>query len=488
VYFYGALRKKYSAAGIYLLGNDVTKSIYQHSTLIDVFLDNPLAGFIAKTLSGKRIDIKLLMESITELVKTLASERFNLLFNLQVLPMTAVLAKLASAVECIGMTLDDDGMPLISGNIWAPYLFGVSANLMRSYNRLHRTMILQRLLDSADVCDVNPASFITQKSVTKVQSFFDEKGIKDDNTVIGLCPTSNSPFKTWKKYDLLMHPLWKKYGAKIILFGSPEGDHVISEIIKRSGVPAIKAAHFNLNELMAAISGCDLFITNDTGPMHLASLLNRRIIALFGPTSIREVGPWSRDYIALQSTECQGCFQTSCDVQPFCMDHISVQSVLEAVDFLQKKERNGLADPSSPVTWFSPLTDRKFFNDLDEFISKKYLRLFEPTGSIATKQELHRTEDNALPRYDEMVVKSCKAFKAKALEAVKLLENRQKQHLLREINKELSTHFSFLKNIIVLNDMKFLDKRLTPYQDVESWKRYYTGLIDDAETFMASTY
>lgn len=69
----------------------------------------------------------------------------------------------------------------------------------------------------------------------------------------------------------------------------------------------------NLKELVYLIKRCEIVITVDTGPMHLASLLNKPIIALFGPTSENRTGPWSDEFIVLKANlPCQPCFKKKC--------------------------------------------------------------------------------------------------------------------------------------------------------------------------------
>ena len=484
-FFYASLRERYPAAHIHLLGNHTTKEIYHQSGLIDVFLENPLDRFLTQGELSGSVDIKALMNAMTEFIKALAGERFDLLFNLQVLPMTAALAKLSFARECIGMTLSDDGMPVIYGNMWVPYLFGVSANLMRSYNCLHRTGMLRKIIDPAAAAGINPGSFISRNSVRVVQSYYDEKGIRDQDTLVGVCPMSNSTLKTWKRYDELMKSVVKKYGVKIIVFGSPDEDKAVAEIVERSGVPAIKATHFDINELMAAISGCDLFITNDTGPMHLASLLDRRVIALFGPTVIGEVGPWSKEYVVLQSTQCKECFKTSCDVQPSCMDQISVEDVMRAVDYFLSGDKGALRGVSSGLTWWPPSTDGRNGNSPDELISQKYLRFFENHGDSPAHTSDRSLGKVALSKNEKMLAEFCSVFCEKVVKALKLLETEGDLESFKQAHEEISARCAFLKNMIVLNDMKFLDKRFSYHQDVESYKRFYMGVLKDVETFLS---
>ena len=479
LHFYAGLRDRYPGAEIYLFGNHLNQSIYEQSGLIDIFVNNPLDSFLDQVLSGNGVDIRCLIDEITKLVKHLASEEFDLLLNLQILPMTAVLAKLTCAKQTFGMTLADDGMPIILGNIKYPYLFGISSDLMRSYNIMHRSELLKRLVESRSNNSANPASFITQESLDRVQRFFDISKIKDKDILIGISPMASFPSKTWNKYDKLIQELWKKYGAKMILFGSSDESDEISRIIKKSGGHAVQATHFSINELMAAISGCDLIITNDTGPMHLACLMKRKVIALFGPTIIREVGPWNTDYIALQSNQCKECFQATCDIQPSCMDHISVSDVLSAIDYFINNEESSKEKLSSRVYWYSPEDRNKYSDKVDEIISFKYSKFF--SGQTTCEVDVNRCQTEL-----EIIRHFCREFELKVKKAIGNLKTGRNVADAIETDRAISENCDFFKGIVMLNDMKFLDKRRTIGDDIESYRMYYNGILRDIEYFMES--
>jgi heptosyltransferase-2 len=72
-------------------------------------------------------------------------------------------------------------------------------------------------------------------------------------------------------------------------------------------------------------------VTGDTLALHLALACNRRVIALFGPTSAPEVELYGLGEKITPHMDCLGCYKNSCDFVPNCMDLISVSMVAEAV-------------------------------------------------------------------------------------------------------------------------------------------------------------
>lgn len=483
-HFLASLREVYPASEISFLADSKASSIYGSSRLVDHFIDNPLDGFLDQIMEGKELDLKGLISTISGLVKTLTSKQFDLAINLQILPSSAVLARLAGAEETLGMTLSQDGIPTIFGNIWCPYLFGVSSGLLRRFNRLHRSEIFRRFLDGTGEPFLHVSSLITDESIRNVQGLFDSKGIKDNDLVIGLNPTANWPTRVWPKFDVLAKALEDKYGAKILIFGSKDDDEAVTRIVKSSNSNAVKVTHLGLNELMAAICGCDLFITNDTGPMHLACLLKRKVVALFGPTSIREVGPWGTESVALQSNKCCDCFKYSCEKEDFCMEHISIEDVMYAAEFLMNRDQgDNKKKTSSDVTWLSQDDEYKFPDDVDEFISRIHLSLLENKywrGEVKTSVP----KDIELPDQEiELIRTMCSNLNSLLRKAIATMNSDNKDALIQDTDRYLIKHQDYIKNIIVLNSMRFLDKSPGITEDIQSYKRYYSGILDDLDYF-----
>jgi heptosyltransferase-2 len=94
---------------------------------------------------------------------------------------------------------------------------------------------------------------------------------------------------------------------------------------------ALCALGKDLLRLAALLKRCDLLITNDTGPMHLAAAVATPVIALFGSTdhvTTSPLGPGSR--VIRRQTDCSPCLKRRCPRDHRCMEALSVDEV-EAV-------------------------------------------------------------------------------------------------------------------------------------------------------------
>ena len=84
-------------------------------------------------------------------------------------------------------------------------------------------------------------------------------------------------------------------------------------------------------QLMALIDQCEIFLTNDSGPMHLASALGVPLVALFGSTSDVKTGPYNGGHIIHKHVSCSPCYRRTCPIDFRCMRSIEVDEVYWAL-------------------------------------------------------------------------------------------------------------------------------------------------------------
>jgi heptosyltransferase I len=90
----------------------------------------------------------------------------------------------------------------------------------------------------------------------------------------------------------------------------------------------------SLPEMVEWLRRCDLMVTNDTGPMHVAAALGKPLAAMFGPTEPRRTGPYGHPESVLRiDLPCSPCFKSHCTwKQPMeCLKAISPAMVFEHV-------------------------------------------------------------------------------------------------------------------------------------------------------------
>jgi ADP-heptose:LPS heptosyltransferase len=127
----------------------------------------------------------------------------------------------------------------------------------------------------------------------------------------------------------LIDDIYKKFNAKILLFGGPEENERNMEIIKLSRAPIVSVGCGNdLVEFPALISVCNLFITSDTLGLHVALALKRRTIVFIGPTSHHEVDLYDLGTKIVAKSNCLCCYKNNCK----SMQKISMKETFDAVE------------------------------------------------------------------------------------------------------------------------------------------------------------
>ncbi|MFA6197513.1 MAG: lipopolysaccharide heptosyltransferase II [Sulfurimonas sp.] len=125
----------------------------------------------------------------------------------------------------------------------------------------------------------------------------------------------------------------------IIIFGGPNEVAMANEIEKNLGVPCVNlAGKTTIAELCANIGGLALFITNDSGPMHVAAAFGVPTVAIFGPTKHTETSQWmnEKSTIVRHEMECSPCMKRECPLGHHeCMKSITANEVIEAVKELE---------------------------------------------------------------------------------------------------------------------------------------------------------
>lgn len=127
--------------------------------------------------------------------------------------------------------------------------------------------------------------------------------------------------------------LAKRWNASVVVVGGPAerdlGDRVASEI----GSKAVSlSGRTSIPQLAAAIRRCALFLTNDTGPMHVADAVGVPVVAIFGPTDWIATPPYGpRHEIVRHPLDCSPCLKRICPLGHHnCMKLVSVEDVLAA--------------------------------------------------------------------------------------------------------------------------------------------------------------
>jgi heptosyltransferase-2 len=262
------------------------------------------------------------------LARALRAERFDCAILLQNAFEAALLVWLAGIPERIGYNRDGRGF-LLTDAIAVP----APGEIPR-----HERFYYLELLRRAGLIDALPASESirldgAEQAAERGKDHFRERGIREP--VIGVSPgAAYGGAKRWVADGFVeaASRLATEERASVVLFGS-ESERALSETIAASiggrGIAATNlAGRTSLREFIEMASACRLFVTNDSGAMHIASACGVPTVAVFGATddiATGPTGPLAR--VVRHPVECSPCLLRECPIDHRCMTRVTPDQV-----------------------------------------------------------------------------------------------------------------------------------------------------------------
>ena len=217
-------------------------------------------------------------------------------------------------------------------------LFFVNARKKFIYKRLDKGLDTHQVIRYNDFIN---RSLSTSTEPEKLKIYTDSLKKENDKKIFGINPGATyGSAKRWypKEFAKVAIELSSIYDIKI--FGGPGETDIALDIensLKEAGVINFEnlAGKTSVEELIENISKLDLFITNDSGPMHVAAAFQVPTVSIFGPTRHNETNQWQNEHEMLirKEIECAPCMKRACPLQDekenhACMKQITASDVL----------------------------------------------------------------------------------------------------------------------------------------------------------------
>lgn len=164
----------------------------------------------------------------------------------------------------------------------------------------------------------------------------------DSRGIIGLAPGATyGPAKKWlpERFAQTADRLGRDLNAQVVLFGGKTDRETADEVQNNAQTNLVNLAGItNLNETIHLISQCRIFISNDSGLMHVAGALNIPTVAVFGSTNpVTTSPPGEKTILVRKPVPCSPCLKRTCPTDFSCMTSITVDDVVESAYKLIKK-------------------------------------------------------------------------------------------------------------------------------------------------------
>jgi len=337
-----AIRERFPQAHIAYMMKRYVKPIYTGL---------PWADQLITYRSGKTE--KKAGKGLFDLARRLRGAKFDLAIILPNSFQTALICKMANIPRVVGYDRDGRGF-LLSDKLLPRKEKGkfVPTPIVKTY------MGLAHYLGSQGR-DLSMKLFVTESEKREASAVFESAGLAvdlDRPAASGKAPlifmNPGAQFgsaKCWlpEYFAALSDRLIEELGATVLLSGAPRERRIVETIyrlMKHAPVDLL-AKGSTLGSLKEIVRRCDLMITNDTGPRHIAAAFDVPVITLFGPTHPEwtEIDFPKERKLAVK-VFCGPCQKKTCPLDHRCMTRLTPEMVFEAaVGILGKKDAESAA-------------------------------------------------------------------------------------------------------------------------------------------------
>jgi heptosyltransferase-2 len=304
-----ALRERYPQAHIAILAKPWVGDLYGREPFC-----NELIPFTARSLAEK-----------WQAAKQLATRRFDVAILLQNAFEAAAIAFAARIPERIGYARDGRSFLLTRA---VPVPTEVRHERFYYLELLHRAGIL----DHVPECEAIRLDGAAAARAAG-QRRFAKLGFGPE--VVGVSPgAAYGGAKRWlpERFAAAASQVARELGASVAIFGSAAEREVCELVAKEVTVPVRNfAGETSLGEYIELAAACRVYLTNDSGPMHIASALAVPTVAIFGatnPVTTGPTGPLAR--VIRENVACSPCLKRECPIDHRCMRSVEPARVAQA--------------------------------------------------------------------------------------------------------------------------------------------------------------
>jgi len=187
---------------------------------------------------------------------------------------------------------------------------------------------------------------IKPESEQWVKELFASHKISETDKLLAINPGASCPSKIWPQdnFAQVAQALAKRYNFKILIVSGPRDMSIANIVAQKIGDKALNlSGKTSLSRLASILKRCSLFISNDSGPVHIASSLGIPVISIFGRNqpglSPVRWGPLGSNSKYLhKDAGCIQCLAHNCKKEFACLKAIKVEDVLSAAESILKTQ------------------------------------------------------------------------------------------------------------------------------------------------------
>lgn len=200
--------------------------------------------------------------------------------------------------------------------------------------------------------DKTPQFFIDKNDRNWAQDFLSSNQLDKNHILVALIPGGGSSwgqdavYKHWppEYFARLGDALVDKFRAQVILCGDTDEAPLCRRLLTlMNHKPIVAYGRTSLGQLAALLAECDLVVSNDGGPLHIAVSVGTKTVSIFGPVDEHVYGPYPPDrrhQVITSSVGCRPCYRhfkyPACQDR-VCLSGIKVETVVKKIADLISK-------------------------------------------------------------------------------------------------------------------------------------------------------
>ncbi|MGH9647540.1 MAG: lipopolysaccharide heptosyltransferase II [Bryobacteraceae bacterium] len=306
-----ALRQRFPQAHISILAKPWVADLYARENVCDSLLPYTVKAMAEKWTAAR----------------TLRSRHFDTAILLQNAFEAAAIAYVAGIPERIGYSRDGRGF-LLTRAIPIPKPGDIPGHERFYYLELLRRAGIIAELPPNDAIRLERAPAARAAGLDR----FYQLGLGE--TIIGVSPgAAYGTAKRWlpERFAESANQVANELGAAVAIFGSKDERDLCSSIAASITARVRNfAGETSLAEFIDLAAACRVYLTNDSGAMHIASALGVPTVAIFGATNDQTTGPTGPlAKVVREPVECSPCLKRECPIDHRCMTRVSAARVAE---------------------------------------------------------------------------------------------------------------------------------------------------------------
>lgn len=315
------LRKHYPQAHIAMLADEKNALVLKHNPNLSELIAIDKKGYHNK------------LPNYLKLIGDIRKRQFDLVINLHANERASAIAAFSGAKQIVGFSAK-------GFRLWFD-------RLVKERTDIHQADAYLEVLKAIDITDLsNPGLELWVDEQTKLRAdelFRQAFGNTDlPAKIIGLNTGGSWPTKRWRKEGFTkLADMLLQQGYGVAFFGGPMDTTDVEDIVvsmkeKDHSHLAVFTGKTSLLEMAALVSRCNVFISGDSGPMHIAVSQKVPVLTIFGPSNPVRYAPYQqKDAVIVSDRSCLACGKHQCPGHE-CMEDITAEKIIARIKRIKR--------------------------------------------------------------------------------------------------------------------------------------------------------